>query len=116
MPHSKCLAVRRDPPGRHRVSDVGGSGEDHQWRVRGTYAGELVVLHVQHDMRSVQHDLGAQDGRDSGRGGRRPPVVGRQLRGPNNGRVLRGVLGRGPGEIRRTIIAIAIYTGRVCAG
>lgn len=66
--------------------------------MRRTCSDERVVLHVQHDMRSVQHDFSLQDSRDPAPFSLRSPVVGRELRQQDNCRVFRSFIGRGPGK------------------
>lgn len=92
------LTPRRDSPGGRRLRRSNGNRENRERRVRGTRADQRVVLHVQHDMRPVRHDLGVQGPGDPGTVGRRPPVVGAELRRQDNARVFRGLVGRRAGE------------------
>lgn len=74
------MCGRRRLRGGSGVRETDGRRDTGRRRVRGTRPDERVVLHVQHDMRSVRHDFGVQDSGRAAPVGHRSPVVGNELR------------------------------------
>lgn len=91
------MFCRRSVQGGSGVRETDARRDTGSRRLRGTRPVKRVVLHVQHDMRSVRHDFGVQDSRGTATVGHRAPVVGVELRRQNSPDVFRGVFGRRPG-------------------